>query len=60
MADVPEWPPNERLANEREVLGFYLSSHPLAEYEAKLGLYCSHSTTEAADTTGATAAAGMR
>ncbi len=48
LPDVPEWPQNERLANEREVLGFYLSSHPLAEHEAKLGLYCSHTTSEAA------------
>jgi DNA polymerase-3 subunit alpha len=48
LPDVPEWPQNERLANEREVLGFYLSSHPLAEYQAKLSLYCSHTTTEAA------------
>ncbi len=31
-AVVPEWPPEEMLAYEKEVLGFYLSGHPLAQY----------------------------
>jgi DNA polymerase-3 subunit alpha len=30
------------------VLGFYLTSHPLAEHEDTLRTYCSHTTTEAA------------
>ena len=46
--DMPEWEDREKLLYEKEVLGFYLSSHPLAEYEAKLNLYRSHSTVEAA------------
>jgi len=29
---VPEWPQEEMLAFEREVLGFYLSGHPLEQY----------------------------
>ena len=29
-------------ANEKEVLGFYLSSHPLAEHQQTLATYCSH------------------
>ncbi|HIQ22494.1 MAG TPA: DNA polymerase III subunit alpha [Planctomycetes bacterium] len=48
LPDVPEWPEAEKVAKEKEVLGFYLSSHPLAEYREILELYCSHSTTEAA------------
>jgi len=48
LPDVPEWPERERLAAEKEVLGFYLSSHPLAEFEETLGSYCTHSTVEAA------------
>jgi DNA polymerase-3 subunit alpha len=32
MAQVPEWPREELLAAEKEVLGFYLSGHPLDEY----------------------------
>ncbi|HEX5529251.1 MAG TPA: DNA polymerase III subunit alpha, partial [Methylomirabilota bacterium] len=31
-ARVPEWPQEEMLAFEREVLGFYLSGHPLEQY----------------------------
>ncbi|MEX2220637.1 MAG: DNA polymerase III subunit alpha [Candidatus Rokuibacteriota bacterium] len=31
-ARVPEWPAEEMLAYEREVLGFYLSGHPLEQY----------------------------
>ncbi len=31
-AHVPEWPREELLAAEKEVLGFYLSGHPLDEY----------------------------
>lgn len=46
--DVPEWEEREKLTNEKEVLGFYLSSHPLAEYEEKLKNFCSHTVTQLA------------
>jgi DNA polymerase-3 subunit alpha len=36
------------LAAEKEVLGFYLSSHPLAEHEATLKTYCTHGTPDVA------------
>jgi len=49
LPDLAEWEPRERLAREKEVLGFYLSSHPLAEHAQTLAQYCSHSTTEAAE-----------
>lgn len=42
--ELPEWDEKERLANEKEVLGYYLSSHPLAQYEGTLRLYCTHTT----------------
>jgi len=32
LARVPEWPQEELLACEKEVLGFYLSGHPLEQY----------------------------
>ncbi|HSF06480.1 MAG TPA: DNA polymerase III subunit alpha, partial [Methylomirabilota bacterium] len=32
VAVVPEWEVDERLAFEKEVLGFYISGHPLARY----------------------------
>jgi DNA polymerase III subunit alpha len=31
---VEEWPEDQRLAYEKEVLGFYVSGHPLAQYAA--------------------------
>ena len=49
LPDVPPWDERERLAKEKEVLGFYLSSHPLAEHEKTLAAYCSHTTVEAAE-----------
>ncbi len=33
---VPDWPPVERLQNEFEAIGFYLSSHPLDPYGRSL------------------------
>jgi DNA polymerase-3 subunit alpha len=48
LPDLPEWDQRDRLAKEKEVLGFYLSSHPLAEHQQTLAAYCSHTTTQAA------------
>ncbi len=44
LPEVPEFEEREKVLMEKEVLGFYLSSHPLAEYEQKLSQFCSHST----------------
>ncbi len=46
--DQPEWDERQKLLAEKEVLGYYLSSHPLAEFEAQLKLYSSHTTVESA------------
>jgi DNA polymerase III subunit alpha len=48
LPDLPEWDSRQLLAGEKEVLGFYLSSHPLAEHEDTLNTYCSHSTLDLA------------
>jgi DNA polymerase-3 subunit alpha len=48
LPDLPEFAERERLAMEKEVLGFYLTSHPLAEYEATLRTYCSHMASQLA------------
>ncbi|MGE0609309.1 MAG: DNA polymerase III subunit alpha [Pirellulales bacterium] len=51
LASLPiaaDWDDREKLANEKEVLGFYLSSHPLSEHSRMLSLYSSHNTVEAA------------
>ncbi len=37
LKDRPEWPPMERLKEEFDALGFYLSAHPLDAYEESLG-----------------------
>ena len=44
LPDLAEWDERELLAGEKEVLGFYLSSHPLAEYQKTLETYCTHTT----------------
>ena len=44
LPEIPELEDRQLLAGEKEVLGFYLSSHPLAAYQAQLSRYCSHST----------------
>ncbi|MEM8677856.1 MAG: DNA polymerase III subunit alpha [Planctomycetota bacterium] len=46
LPDLPEWEERERLLMEKEVLGFYLSSHPLSEYEKELATYCTHQTSQ--------------
>ena len=44
LPEVPAWGEKESLAQEKEVLGFYLSSHPLAEYEPTLRTFCPNSS----------------
>lgn len=39
---VAEWSDKELLSYEKETLGFYLSSHPLAGYKRELDLYAVH------------------
>lgn len=41
LTEVPEWATTDKLANEFEAIGFYMSAHPLEAYEAscrKLGV----------------------
>jgi DNA polymerase-3 subunit alpha len=47
LPDVPAWEERDQLSKEKEVLGFYLTSHPLAEHEKTLAMYCSHTTVAA-------------
>ena len=44
LPEVPPWTEKEKLLAEKEVLGFYLASHPMAEYEPKLSAFRSHTT----------------
>ncbi|MBC7347566.1 MAG: DNA polymerase III subunit alpha, partial [Clostridia bacterium] len=43
---VPEYAPQELLAMEREMLGFYVSGHPLAAYRERLAACTSYSLAE--------------
>jgi DNA polymerase-3 subunit alpha len=45
LPDIPEWDQSERLKHERELTGFYISSHPLARYEATIQALATASTT---------------
>ncbi len=37
-----EWPERERLAKEKEAIGFYITGHPLARYEADCKRWATH------------------
>jgi DNA polymerase-3 subunit alpha len=42
LPDLPEMPDVERLAEEKKVLGFYMSSHPLTRHAPLLGALATH------------------
>ena len=42
IPDIPEWPENKLLAEEKEMLGFYITKHPLARFEKLLNTYSSY------------------
>ncbi|MEZ6086768.1 MAG: DNA polymerase III subunit alpha [Pirellulaceae bacterium] len=46
LPDVDDWPEKQKLLAEKEVLGFYRTSHPLAEFEQKLSTFRTHKTTQ--------------
>jgi len=46
LPDIPEFPEKERLLMEKEVLGYYRTSHPLTEYASRLAQFCSHTTAD--------------
>lgn len=39
LKSVPKWSSMERLNNERELIGFYLSGHPLARFQEDIKLF---------------------
>lgn len=44
LPDLAEWEEREKLAAEKEVLGFYLSSHPLKQHEESLKPHVTHAS----------------
>jgi len=39
IPDIPEWPESQLLAYEKELLGFYITKHPLASFARYLKMY---------------------
>jgi DNA polymerase-3 subunit alpha len=48
LPDVPEWEEQQRLAAEKEVLGFFITGHPLQKYQVKLAEFGALTTEEIA------------
>lgn len=46
MPNIPEWPENQLLSYEKQMLGFYITKHPLTRYEKLLKNYATCSTME--------------
>jgi len=46
IPNIPEWPENQLLMYEKEMLGFYVTKHPLARFEKILHTFSTCSTTE--------------
>lgn len=44
LPDVPPWTEQERLAREKEVLGFFISGHPLERYREEVALFGARTT----------------
>jgi DNA polymerase-3 subunit alpha len=42
VPNIPDWPELERLQKERDVVGIYLTGHPLDEYLFELELFVTH------------------
>ncbi len=49
LPNVPDWDEHERLAHEKEILGFFITGHPLEKYSEKLLDFHALSTTEVAE-----------
>ena len=50
--EVPEWPEAERLAFEKESLGFFITGHPLERFRAELEQWASATTATLAGVSG--------
>lgn len=46
---APEWSPLERLNKERDLIGMYLSAHPLDEFEFEINHICNTTTVDLKD-----------
>jgi DNA polymerase-3 subunit alpha len=44
LAEIPAWTEQERLAREKEVIGFFISGHPLERFRAEVEVFGSRTT----------------
>lgn len=44
LPEVPQWSEAERLSKEKEVLGFFISGHPLEKFREEVALFSSRTT----------------
>jgi DNA polymerase-3 subunit alpha len=58
LPDAAAWTDRERLAHEKEVLGFYVTGHPLAPFAPQLSRYADTTATTAAGKEGREVRAG--
>ncbi len=49
LPDIPEWPENQLLTYERELMGFYVTAHPLSRHVKILHNYATASTDSLAE-----------
>ena len=50
--NVAPWTESDRLAKEKEILGFYISGHPLEPYQLECELFASHTVAQLGTWTG--------
>ena len=46
LPNIPPWTESERLQREKELLGFYISGHPLEKYRTECELFASHTVAQ--------------
>jgi DNA polymerase-3 subunit alpha len=49
LPNIPDWDEHQRLGHEKEILGFFITGHPLEKYREKLLDFNALSTAEVAD-----------
>lgn len=49
LPDAPDWTHSQKLACEKEVLGFYLTSHPLTEFQGLISSFATHTVADLKD-----------
>ena len=49
LPNLPDWDEHERLAHEKEILGFFITGHPLEKYSEKLLDFHALSTIEVSE-----------